>query len=128
MTWADALADTLREFDSGFVWGNLDCCQLANAYHKRMTGEDIAAQFDYGSKTAALRILARHGGLVGLFREVLGEPSDPEPGSVVLVSMSDDGDLMAGGVYNGHYVFTVHPETGLCRVPEDRILDAWPCR
>jgi len=128
MTWVEALRETIKDFEGDFSWGNLDCCQFANDYYRKMTGRDIASQFDYGSKDSALRIVARHGGMQGLFEAVLGEPSDPEPGSIVLVSMSDEGDLMAGGVYNGHFVWTVHPEDGSCRVPGPRIVEAWECR
>lgn len=128
MNWVQALRETILDYDGDFSWGNLDCCQFANDYHKRVTGEDIAAKFDYGSKDGALRILARHGGLQGLFHHVLGKPSDPEPGSVVLVLMSDEGELLAGGVYNGHFVWTVHPEEGLCRVNEARVVEAWQCQ
>lgn len=126
MTWEEALRETVLEYEGApMVWGESDCCQFAKAYLRRL-GRDVAPGITYESEFGAQRIMAQHGGLGGFLRHVLGEPHPPEPGDVCLVSLSDEGDLAAAGVYVGYAVFTVHPDRGLVRVNGERVREAWP--
>lgn len=126
MTWLDALRTATLEFvDQPVEWGRYDCCQFVARYWELMTGKDLAAQFDYESEMGAGRVLAKHGGLSGLFRHLLGEPGEVVPGAVVLASVSDEGDKVAAGVYAGYCVFLMGDD-GLIRVTPERVLEAWP--
>ncbi len=126
MSWVEALRETILEYhDAPIVWGEFDCCQFAAAYYNRVTGENIAESFQYESELGATRILRKYKDISGLFHHLLGESSDLKPGSIVLTSISDEGDLIAAGVYSGYCVFAVHPDRGLVRFTPNRITEAW---
>lgn len=124
--WQDALRETVAEFrGQAPQWGQVDCCQLARAYHRRVTGRDVCPA-EYATEREALRLLARHGGLEGLLFDLLGDSHDHQAGDVVLVHLAPT--VRSAGISAGYAVFTIHPTDGLVRVSADHILEAWPCR
>jgi len=127
LNWLEALRETVLEFQDEYPeWGRVDCCQFARNYYSRLTGKDVGADFDYSSQYDAGRIVASHGGIEGLLTHILGEPSDTaKAGDVVTVDLSNGGEVIAAGVFNGNRVWTIHPEKGLFMVRMERIREAW---
>lgn len=114
MNWVQALRETVLEFDGlPPEWGKTDCCQFVNSYHEKVTGKRF--DFPYDSHTGALRIIREHGSLQALLTSLLGDPSPTHtPGDIVLQRA-----LEAPGVYNGFYVFCIHPDLGVRYFPSD---------
>lgn len=126
MNWHEALKLAVKQYESRPVmWGISDCCQFAATYWKHMTGENLAADFDYQDKLEAGRILVTYDGMEGLLEYLLGEPGTLKPGAVVLTVVDDD--TYAPGVYTGYCVWAFHPDEGLCRFTTHDIRKAWPC-
>lgn len=77
--------------DRPVIWGESDCCQFVAAWLRRH-GVALALPA-YASEAAARRLIARHGGLVELLREIasgagLRETGAPEPGDVGVIDLS----------------------------------------
>lgn len=121
--WAQALQATAKKYlHADGAWGESDCCQFISEYYRELTGVDHAAKFDYATGTGARKIMLEHGGLEGLLEHILGEPSEPKPGSVCTY------DLPSGvgcGVYTGYCIWAIIPEDGLMRFPSELVRMAW---
>lgn len=124
MTWDYALRDLLGIYQEGQgAYGTLDCCTLVAEYVYYLTSKNFMSGYDYDSEASAKWHIESAGGICGLMSRHLGEPSVVQPGSVVVVDIG--ADAQAPGIFNGHYVWIMHHERGLCRVPSSRIVSAW---
>ena len=121
---SDALAQTIKEFETC----NGDCAQFAARYYELLTGQNPARLYQYADLAEANAIVASEGGLESVFTKHIGVPSrlPAVPGDVVLCDISNDGSLIAAGVFNGFYVWSYEPTHGLFRTTKERIVAAWP--
>ena len=109
-----------------FAWGSNDCCTFAADCAEAITGTDPMADLrGYDSEIGAGRVLVRAG--VESFEALVASRFDEVPigmarrGDLALVMQGNEaglmvveGDLLAGP-----------SETGLKRVPRDRMIRAW---
>jgi hypothetical protein len=128
-TWERALKETCFEHkDERLDFGLWDCCQFVREYALRLTGVDYAEKFhlEYKDEDGANRILAQHGGLVGLLTHVLGPPltGPVSPGDIVVVDLLG---TLAAGVWCGEWAILILPERGSARarVP---VVARWSCQ
>ena len=119
MTWQEALFETVAAFDGAAPqYGSVDCCQFIADYLERL-GRPVELP-EYSGKVAALRVLS--GGLETLMTGVLGEPcNDLAAGGVVLAAAKGE-EFPA--VWNGHYVWLYHPDSGVSR-SDAEIIASW---
>jgi hypothetical protein len=129
MNWDEALRKVCKDYiNQPLKWGVRDCCQFASAYVAERTGIDHAIDFNYDGKLGAARILAEHGGIQNLIARYLGEPKvTANPGDLVLCTLAVKLDELVQtlGVTNGNYVWGIHPDDGLVRIPLRAIAVAW---
>ena len=79
-----------------FEYGNADCALFAAHVAKFITGTDFSESFRYQSKAEADSIIATHGGIEGLVRSILGEPSDQlEDGDPILLKLPLVGEALS---------------------------------
>lgn len=123
--WTANLRRTVREIDGPFEWGKTDCCRFIQRYYFNMTGELLGSNLEYHTERGALKILARHGGLLEMLTQMLGDPYEEAKAGDIVVAVYDD--ELACGVYNGSEVWSVHPAYGLMRMSGTPIVAAWTC-
>jgi len=128
-SWDDALRMICTEYlGQPLIWGIRDCCQFAATYVHARTGIDHSVDFNYDGKMGAARILAEHDGIQNLISKYLGEPKrDSSPGDLVLcnLAVAMDESVQTLGVTNGSFVWGIHPDDGLVRIPLGSIAAAW---
>jgi hypothetical protein len=113
-----------------FAWGTADCCTLAADAVLALTGRDPMAAYRgrYRSETGARRLLARHGGLEGLLRHVLGEPmANPklaQRGDVGLAAAGAEGAPICC-VVTSQGLACRQPGAGLVFLPRGGLTVAW---
>lgn len=124
-SWEAPLRETLLDYLGAEQepYSVANCCTFVIDYYRRKTGTDYSHAFNYKSAEDANDLLQSVGGILAVFESLLGPPSVPEPGAVVIVKLGEEST--AAGVYAGDYVHVYLPERGLGRVPASRILAAW---
>tara|TARA_R110000772_G_scaffold137162_4_gene246028 strand:- start:1923 stop:2315 length:393 start_codon:yes stop_codon:yes gene_type:complete len=106
-----------------FEYGTTDCCQFASHVVKSITGEDYAANFQYGSEEEARKIIEEHNGLVGLISSLLGEPNQTEKdGDVCVLFIPSIGELL-GVRYKDDVVCIT--EKGLKAIEYKYVIAEW---
>ena len=130
MNWNDALRHVCRAYiNQPLQYGTRDCCQFAALYVEARTGVDHAAAFRYDSELAAARILKESGGIESLISACIGSPRDGPSveGDLVACDLAIDAEHVVRtlGINNGTYVWGIHPDDGLCRIPARSIITAW---
>ena len=108
-----------------FVWGESDCCQFVGECLGFLTGTNPARHFRYASEEAANKLFDQYGGLEGLIRMMLGEPTTkpPENGYVALLANPE----MVGVVWKDRIV--IRTSNDLNDFPLDRAKRYWtPCQ
>jgi len=105
-----------------FEYGTSDCCQFVADYIESVTGENPADAFRYYGEGGAESILRQYGGLQGLLRAVLGEPS-PSVDKHGVALTSWQGKAIAGVVYKGRLV--IRTESGVTDWPIERAEYVW---
>jgi hypothetical protein len=129
MIWQEALHQVCAEYlNRPLEWGVRDCCQFASAYVQARTGVDHAVDFNYDGRLGAARILAEYDGIEKLIGKYLGAPKHTSnPGDLVLcnLAVAIDEAVQTLGVTNGSYVWGIHPDDGLVRIPLKAIAAAW---
>jgi hypothetical protein len=130
MNWTDALRYVCRQYiNQPLEYGTRDCCRFAAAYVEARTGIDHSAAFSYDSEFSALKILAQHDGIQNLIASCIGAPKQgaPTEGDLVVCDLQIDAEraVVTTGVNNGAYVWGIHPDSGLCRIPLKAIAAAW---
>jgi hypothetical protein len=88
--WQTILSQKVEEWrNRPFNYGNADCWQFAGDVVLALTGIDYRDRFPkYQSCLQALRILNKHGGMIGLARSVLGQEKH--------ISQANEGDVVIG--------------------------------
>jgi hypothetical protein len=124
--WQSRLDRCLHERRTiAFAWGSNDCALFAAACVEAETGQDLAADLrGYASETAALRIIAEHGGLEAIVTARLGKPVSPmlaRVGDVGLVRVQAGECLAVCGGYHWHAPGPTHMEI----LPMDAARVAW---
>jgi len=125
VTWEQALQSAWKQYAGRRVeFGALDCCQFAAAYWFALTGVDHAEKFHYTDRASARAILVEAKGLLGLFRDLLGDESgDPLPGDVVIFDLAPGNEC--AGIWTGYCVVYVHPIEGVARSSNVNVVAAW---
>ena len=110
-----------------FEYGVADCCQFAAHMVKALGGPDYAADFEYESESQAAEILAKHGGLRGFVRSILGPCTDDlQDGDPVICQLPVMGDAM-GVMLDGNAI--VITEKGMIKIKDNHIVMGWAvCR
>jgi len=132
--WPRRLDDFLQAAsERPFSWGERDCCTLAADAVQAMTGDDPYTLWrgKYKSARGAARIVAKAGGLVGLWTQLLGQPVAPlmaRRGDVVVVGgvACAPGWSEAAGVVDltGMWIACAGP-AGLVSLPLSAAVAAW---
>lgn len=82
-----------------FTWGTNDCAIFAADCVQALTGADVALPAFRKHKTElqAARLLKRHGGVVGIATEALGQPAPANTAQVgdVVLAQSGGRDMLA---------------------------------
>lgn len=131
MNWDIALFDWARSVcGEPYVWGRTDCASLVREAHRLMYGE---GRFDVGewtSKTGALRVSKRVGGVVGALEAAGAEdvhPGKAQQGDVLVRAAEDADGHPVCGVLIARRVLSSDPERGVWWEPyrgvvADRVL------
>ena len=124
MVWHEALRAVLNEYrNEAVVFGEHDCCQFVATYVEAVSGVDYSERFDYVDQAGADALIAEHGGIKGLIGSCLGmSHMPPSEGDVVV---ADAGPFHTAGIFNGEYVWGLHPEQGLIRIKSRAVIAAW---
>ena len=58
------------------AWGEYDCCQFVRQYLLYLTGKDYQpADISYEGRLSAYKLLDQSGGIIGIFKDILGDPT-----------------------------------------------------
>ena len=120
-----------------FGYGKHDCCLAACALIQAQTGKDPAKGLRrYRSFAGAAKIVAEHGGMIGLANAVAEQlganpvaPTFAQRGDAALVNaaLPTGGEGQALGVVDpsGMFVLVPAPDAGWTRVPRKAAVIAW---
>ena len=105
--WEKQLVETVSRHDAPFHYGSNDCCGFAHEVVYAVTGRRVDHDYQYTGKRDALRLLKRHGGVVGIVDGILDRTSNPMRGDVV--ADEHDGKFCLG-VCMGHVSAFISPK------------------
>ncbi len=128
--WPERLSAHLHaRMKEPFVWGKNDCCLFAMDCVMAITGADLAAPYrGYDSQTQAVRLLKKHGGIVGIAEAVARQYAIPEIAPTMAgrgdVCLFDVGHGDTLGICAGAVIF-VPGLQGLANTPTLQAIRAW---
>lgn len=106
-----------------FTYGDADCCQFVSSMIIHLGGPDYSQGWLYASEEAAYDIIGSYGGLGGLAKRILGEPSGTLlDGDPVLCELPVVGEIM--GVLFDKSVVCITAK-GMIRVKDKYIIHGW---
>lgn len=123
ITHAQILSALAKWTRQPFSYGVADCCIFTIFMVKELANKDYSTAFCWSTEQEAETIIRSKGGLLGVIKSVLGEPSLNIPdGSPCLVKIPNTNPLM--GVKLGENVVCL-THNGLARVASKYTVAGW---
>ncbi len=115
-----------------FEYGKRDCCTWVADCVLELTGKDFIAEYrgTYKTEYGAMKVLARHGGMVQLLSKIYGKAIRVEaarPGDIVVIDLINGAERigLTCGLCTGDRAVFLTAQVGFVSFPVLHCIAAW---